>query len=175
MKKLILIVSLAVFTINVAYCPDNREKTTDEVFQNILRMREFKEEMRKQAEIHMEVVKLLWTINTIESPGQYHVPGGSLEYGAYQFQPDTWNLWCLKLFGEVLDIQIPENQDKVAAGKVQYLLQQELTTEEIAAYWNSGSEKNWQKKKGINRWGRKYNVPAYVQKFIKIYNSYETS
>lgn len=175
MKKLILIVSLAIFTISTAFCPANRKKTGDEVFQDILRMREFRQEMIRQMEITLEVTRLLWTIYSVESSGRYHVRGGSLEYGKYQFQPGTWDMWCLKLYGEILDIHIPEEQDRVAEGKVRYLLQQGLTTEEIAAYWNSGSERNWQKKKGINRWGRKYDVPAYVQKFIKIYNSYERS
>jgi hypothetical protein len=113
---------------------------------------------------------LLETIKYIESRNNYHLKGKSKEYGSYQFTRATWRYYSYMFFRELLDITIPENQDKVARSKVEMLVRNGFTNEEIAAFWNSGSRNNWQYKIGRNRYGVRYNVPRYVEKFIKIKN-----
>jgi len=122
---------------------------------------------------HIEYEKLQERVNTIltilriiESKNNYHLRGHSREYGAYQFTRSTWNNYSKLFFNEVLDITIPENQDKVARTKVEMLIQKGLTDEEIASFWNSG-KRRWKNKIGTNRYGINYNVPKYVKKFIK--------
>jgi hypothetical protein len=100
-------------------------------------------------------------IRTVESGGDYEAKGASGEYGAYQIMPATWKGWAGDLE------QTPENQDKIVREKLGEWIKQGLTAEQIAAKWNSGSEKNWENKKGVNKKGVAYDVPAYVNKVIK--------
>jgi hypothetical protein len=113
---------------------------------------------------------LLETIKIVESRNRYNLKGGSMEYGAYQFTRATWKYYSYMFFKKLLDITIPENQDKVARAKVEMLVRNEFTNEEIAAFWNSGTRNNWETKVGTNKYGVKYSVPNYVKNFIKTKN-----
>lgn len=97
-------------------------------------------------------------IKTVESGGNYAAKGASGEYGAYQIMPGTWKEWAGDLE------PTPENQDKVAKKKLGEWIKKGMTAEQIAAKWNSGSEKGWEKKVGVNKLGVAYDVPAYVNK-----------
>lgn len=114
--------------------------------------------------------RLLKTIRIIETRENYQLKGKSREYGAYQFTPATWRWYCKMFFNETLDITVPENQDKVARAKLEMLVRNGFTDEEIASFWNSG-RKEWEGRVGINKYGVKYNVPKYVREFIKIKNN----
>ena len=110
-------------------------------------------------------------IKQIESNNNYEAKGASGEYGAYQFMPATWDSWSSDYANKVLGQstrrleQTPENQDAVAEFKIQQWLSQGLSSEQIAAKWNSGSEIGWENKIGVNKQGVAYNVPNYVKKF----------
>ena len=117
----------------------------------------------------IKIQKILKTIRTIESSGRYNIPGPGTDYGAYQFIPSTWENYCNKYFGKVLDITNPENQDKVAYLKVKELLGKEFTVAQIAAFWNSGLTTGWENKRGINKDGVPYDVPKHVKRFLNTY------
>ena len=108
-------------------------------------------------------------IRQVESGGNYEAKGASGEYGAYQIMPGTWKGWAGDLE------QTPENQDKIARQKFQEWIDKGLTSEEMAAKWNSGSEKDWKNKKGVNKKGVAYDVPAYVNKVTKALGHQATS
>ena len=117
------------------------------------------------------IEKLLATIRKVESDGRYHIRGGSGEYGAYQFQRATWRFYCYLYEGKVLDIRIPENQDKIARMKVSDMVQNGYTDMQVAATWNSGISEGWEGRVGVNRWGVKFDTPGYVRKFMRAYNN----
>jgi hypothetical protein len=118
------------------------------------------------------VEDIMNAVRQVESGGNYEARGGSGEYGAYQFMPETWTEWSRQYAGEVLQMSVdqlemtPENQDAVARWKIQKLADQGYSPQEIASIWNSGKPE-WKGKVGTNKYGVKYNVPAYVSKIEK--------
>ena len=108
-------------------------------------------------------------IRTIESNNNYDISGASGEFGAYQFMPGTWKAWTdeyLQATGQppgVLPLT-KENQDAVAKFKIGQLVQQGNSAQEIASIWNSGGP-TFEGKVGVNKFGVKFDVPAYVNKF----------
>jgi len=114
--------------------------------------------------------KILSTIRFIESRDNYQAVGGSGEYGAYQWLPSSWAYYSLKFYDKVLDITVPANQDSLSLRKVRWLLDKGYTPNQIASFWNSGS-KEWMGRTGFNKHGIRYDVPGYVKKFNKIFNT----
>jgi len=108
-------------------------------------------------------------IKQVESNGNYKASGGSGEYGAYQFMPATWESWKNQYLKEVYGTSnmsfgmTPENQDAIAIWKINKLLKQGYTPEEIALIWNHGSA---ERVKGINSYGVAYDSGAYADKVI---------
>ena len=119
--------------------------------------------------------KILLTLRIIESQGDYEAKGRSREYGAYQFTPESFAQYSYRHFGELLDITLPENQDKVARKKVEELIDKGLSDSDVAAVWNSGSHIGWESKRGRNKFGVRYDVPKYVNKFTTVLNQIETT
>ena len=117
---------------------------------------------------HTQTVAICKAIKQIESRGNYTVVGGSQEYGAYQFTPATWTRLCQRFMDEELDIRITTNQDLIAYLAISRLVDKGYMAKQIASIWNSGSSK-WNGKIGINKYGVKYNVPSYVNKFNNTY------
>lgn len=108
-------------------------------------------------------------IKQIESGGNYNASGGSGENGAYQFMPATWKSWSSQYNQEVNGVNgalemTPEKQDAVAKWKIQGWLNQGYSPQQIASMWNSGKP-DWEGKVGTNKYGVKYDVPGYVNKF----------
>ncbi|MEA2036181.1 MAG: transglycosylase family protein [Nanoarchaeota archaeon] len=115
-----------------------------------------------------EVEDIMKAIRTVESGGNYQARGGSGEYGAYQFMPETWAGWSRQYASEVLKMSTQldmtkENQDAVARWKIEKLVSQGYNPQQIASIWNSGSP-DWKGKTGTNSYGVKYDVPNYVNK-----------
>ena len=115
------------------------------------------------------VEDIMNAIKQVESGGNYQAKGGSGEFGAYQFMPGTWTGWSRQYASEVLKMSVdqlemtPENQDAVARWKIQGLVSQGYSPQEIASIWNSGGPK-WEGKVGVNKHGIRYDVPGYVNK-----------
>lgn len=117
---------------------------------------------------YVDVDRALSALKMVESMGKYDERGGSGEYGAYQFMPDTWKQWsreyAKKEYGIDVD-ELPmvrENQDAVARYKVDELAKKGWGIEQIASYWNSGSP-DPSGKIGYNAKGQYYNTPHYVK------------
>lgn len=119
-------------------------------------------------------------IKQVESGGDYNAKGASGESGAYQFMPDTWNSWSREyaksvgISDKAKILQSQEMQDAVAKFKIQQWLDNGLSPQQIAAKWNSGSEIGWENKKGVNKQGVAYDVPAYVNKVNNALGGNET-
>jgi len=115
------------------------------------------------------VVALAKSIRKVESGGKYDVAGGSGEYGAYQYTPDTWKADAKKYLGdENADIKDPVNQDKVAYHSILEKKQAGYTPEQISSIWNSGKP-DPTGNVGTNKYGVKYDTPSYVNNVIGEY------
>lgn len=113
--------------------------------------------------IIQEVEKIAKAIRKIESNNNYQANGLSGDYGAYQFMPKTWDKLCMLYFVSKLEMT-EYNQDMIAEFYIKDLVKTGYTPKQIASIWNCGSPK-WEGKKGVNKFGVKYNVPYYVKKF----------
>ncbi|MFP4025765.1 MAG: transglycosylase SLT domain-containing protein [Thiohalospira sp.] len=153
---------LLYFTISgFVFAPENPE------FQIYLKKNVEQEKIKQKKALRIN--NLLAALRTIESNNTYNAKGSSGEYGAYQFMPETWDIYCYMFFGKQLDITNPKNQDIIAYKKIENLINKGYSNSEIAATWNSGNAQNWQSKIGVNSYGISYNVPAYVDNFLTIY------
>lgn len=121
----------------------------------------------EKQKLEIRITRLTSVFKIVESSNRYHVIGQNGEYGAYQFSEDTWAYYCRVFFGRILDITTPSNQDLVARAKIEHLIKKGYSDAQIASIWNCGSS-NWEGKVGVNSAGVKYDVPAYVNKFLKL-------
>jgi hypothetical protein len=99
--------------------------------------------------------------------------GGGPGRGAYQWT-GTWDSFSKQYasannLGDKPLPMTPENQDAVAKWLIKGYIDKGYSPQQIASIWNSGSP-NWEGKVGTNKWGKAYNVPAYVKDFERIYN-----
>lgn len=108
--------------------------------------------------------KIAAAIKKTESGGNYDAKGESGEGGAYQFMPATWKQWATEHLGSAGAPQTPANQDKVAVAQISKWQRQGYNPQQIALMWNGGEPKA---KKGINKYGVKYDSGAYAQKVLK--------
>lgn len=162
--RLVLIGLMALFTLDFTFAPTAFIEQAWEVKVEEMR------EVQRALEHDLLVRSIMSAIREIESGGDYHAVGGSGEYGAYQFMPSTWHLYCIAHFGRVLNIRSEEDQDAVAYAKISSLLMKEHTPEQVASIWNSGRP-DWRGRVGVNRYGIAYNVPRYVKKFRGVINN----
>lgn len=100
----------------------------------------------------------------------YNVSGKSGERGAYQWMPGNFEAAANEAGLNPVDFS-PENQDKVAYYQVKKYKDQGLQPWEIASIWNSGSKDNWKDHRGVNKYGVKYDTPAYVAKVKQHYTA----
>lgn len=162
MKKLCILIFIVGVNLS-SYAPNLDKEFVKSQNEQIIK------EVKKKFEFIERLNKLLRTIRIVETRENYYLIGLSKEYGAYQFTKSTWEYHSKKYFNEVLDITIPENQDKVAQKKVTELINKGYNDAEIASFWNCGS-KYYEGKVGVNKYGVKYNVPKYVKEFLIIKN-----
>lgn len=114
------------------------------------------------------ITALAKAIGKSESGGNYTAKGKSGEYGAYQFTKPTWTTWAGKFLGDPNAEMTPENQDKVAYSQIKEWGSQGYKPAQIASLWNSGKP-DWEGNVGTNKFGVKYDTPAYVQSVGKAY------
>lgn len=160
MKRLILLILLLVT--GVCYAPNLNIKAKE--------LREFSLTFTRS--FNQRVYFVVSAIRSIESGGNYQALGMNGEYGAYQYQLETWNSLCILLVGKVLDISIPENQDKVSKLRVERLIRLGYSDAQIASIWNCGHS-SWEGRQGYNSTGVYYDVPGYVKKVTKYINYYQ--
>jgi hypothetical protein len=126
----------------------------------------------QQEALDQSVVNMAKAIRKVESGGNYSVRGGSGEYGAYQYTPGTWNSDVLKFTGKSVPLEQADKllQNEVAYKKLKTLKDKGYNVAQVAAVWNSG-QPDWEGKVGVNKFGVKYDVPGYVNKVAKEYQS----
>ena len=113
--------------------------------------------------IDQGVATLTKAVKQIETGGDYTKSGGSGEKGAYQWMPGNFEAGAKKYGLDPSDFS-PKNQDKVAYYTLLDMKTKNgYTPEQALSAWNSGGP-DWEGKVGTNKYGVKYDVPAYVQK-----------
>jgi hypothetical protein len=125
-----------------------------------------------------DVIDLSKAIIQHESGGNPTIKGGSKEYGLAQWVEPTWNVEAKKYLGYVpkwgTDEMTPAIQKAVLASKVADRKNAGLNPAQISAEHNSGSSTGWENKIGVNQYGVKYNVPAYVKSVTDLYQQNKT-
>jgi predicted metal-binding protein len=114
---------------------------------------------------HIRILTLIKAMKIVESRYNYFCKGGSGEYGALQFMPNTWKSYSIKYSKKVLKMT-SKNQDYIAYKIVKELVSKGYNDLEIASIWNCGSPR-WKGKIGVNKYGVKYNVPKHVNNVNK--------
>lgn len=122
-----------------------------------------------------QVVNLAQAIRHVESNGDYEAKGASGEYGAYQFEPDTWNALAPHFGVNVpLNQATPEEQNEVAYKQLALWKQSNPTWNvgNFASAWNAGvgNPNAYQENHvGVNSQGVSYDTPAYAAKIAQTY------
>lgn len=127
--------------------------------------------------IDPKIINLAMAIRQTESGGNYSAKGASGEFGAYQFEPDTWNATAPK-YGVNVPLQqaTREQQNEVAVKQLQ-----EWSTEHpdwnignFASAWNAGAGKPnayLEGNAGTNSSGVKYDTAAYAKNVALAYQA----
>lgn len=120
-----------------------------------------------------QAVNLAKAIRQTESKGDFNAKGASGEWGAYQYTKPTWDA-DNKAFGTNYEYgkATPEQQNELAYKKIKSLKDQGHNVGQVASIWNSGKPE-WEGKKGVNKYGVKYDVPAYVDSVARTYQQYK--
>lgn len=119
-----------------------------------------------------QAVQLAQAIRQTESGGNFEAKGASGEYGAYQFEPATWDLESPSVLGANVPLQssTPEQQNQVAYTKIKQLKDSGENVAQIASTWNAGDPNAYaQNHVGTNSSGVAYNTPAYAENVAKTY------
>lgn len=121
-----------------------------------------------------DVIALSKALIQHESGGNPTIRGASKEYGLAQWVEPTWNAEAKKYLGYVpkwgTEEMTPEIQKAVVASKVADRKNLGYNPAQIAAEHNSGSKDGWENKVGVNKYGVKYDVPAYVKSVTDLYH-----
>ena len=120
-------------------------------------------------------------IRQTESGGDFKAKGKSGEFGGYQFTEPTWDSYAKKYgISSKLSDATPEQQNEVAYRKIKEWKDSGMNPGQIASAWNAGEgEKdaytgkfsNGQPSTGTNKYGVKFDVPAYATSVAKAYQS----
>lgn len=126
-------------------------------------------------QLDQDAVRLAKAIRFTESGDNANAKGASGEHGLYQFMPDTWNSTTKEFNLDPSDFS-RENQNKAAYMRIKTLKDQGYKPDQIAAYWNMGGNaltKGYEGNVGVNKYGVKYDTPAYVKSVKGAYQHLE--
>ena len=121
-----------------------------------------------------QAVQLSQSIRQVESGGNFEAKGASGEYGAYQFEPATWNKEAPSVLGSnvPLDKATPEQQNQVAYTKIKQLKDSGMNVGQIASTWNAGNPNAYLENHiGTNAEGVKYDTPDYAKRVAQTYQT----
>ena len=105
----------------------------------------------------------LRALGQVESGGNYYaVNTSSGAYGKYQIMPSNWPAWAETYLGNRYAKQTPENQEKVASGKLTSLYRSLDSWKRVAYWWLTGSKKT-------SGWSTY--ATNYVAKVMKLYEA----
>lgn len=138
--------------------------------------------MNPQEQLDPQAVNLAKAIRAVETGSQkdpWKARGGSQEYGAYQFTPNTWNRESQKHLGRVVPLEqaTPQEQNEVAYKSIKEMKDRGLNPGQIASMWNSGKPDAYLDPQytGVNKYGVRYDVPQYAASVAKAYQSIKGS
>ncbi len=110
-------------------------------------------------------IKMTMAIIKEESGGNCNAKGLSGEKGCAQWLSSTWKNYTKKYFATTTMPLTKENEIKVLTAHNEHLLNQGYPLRLLPVAHNAGSP-TAHCGKGTNRWGVKYDCPAYVQKVL---------
>lgn len=120
------------------------------------------------------VLCLMVAFGQVESGHNYNAKGASGERGKYQLLKGTWRRYSMKYFGRVVP-NTPEYQELLVYNVFSDYVEKGYEPYQIGVIWNAGEGKlknnAWKTMIGVNKLGVPYDVPAYVNKFVKAYES----
>lgn len=128
-----------------------------------------------------QAVSLAKAIRQTESGGDFTAKGKSGEHGAYQFTQPTFEKLATKYgvqakFGQAT----PEQQNELAYKQVKEWKDKGYNPGQIASMWNAGEGEpdaytgkfsNGKPATGTNKYGAKYDVPAYAKSVATAYQT----
>lgn len=115
---------------------------------------------------------IIKTFSYQETRGNHKLNGASGEFGEFQIMPTTWKGFC-RVYTKKYIHPTRKAQKEMLYAVISDWVDKGLTLEQIAAKWNSGNHKNWKNKIGVNQFGVPYNVPLYVNKFVKTFKTFK--
>lgn len=126
-----------------------------------------------------DVINLTKAIRQVESGGNFQATGASGEYGAYQFEPETWNAIATKYLGQAVPLSqaTPQQQNEVAYKQVSDWKAAGYNVGQIASMWNAGKgapNAYLQNHVGTNK-GVAFNTPQYAQNVAQAYQTIKAS
>lgn len=101
--------------------------------------------------------------------------------GRFQYLPETFRKYSSQYFGGVnpqtgkpLDVTNDFDQKIVNYAYVKDKMDQGYSPYDVAASWNAGEGRisDWQNMKGVNKYGNKYDVPAYANEVVHNFKQY---
>lgn len=108
-----------------------------------------------------------YALGQVESGGNYYARNPySGAYGKYQIMPSNWPAWAETYLGNRYAKQTPENQEKVASGKLTSLYRSLDSWKRVAYWWLTGS-------KATTGWSTY--AKSYVAKVMKLYEAAKTT
>lgn len=96
----------------------------------------------------------------------------------YQFTPATWKGYAKEIAGDENLPLTNETESYIVHEKVKKWVEKGYNTEQIASMWNAGPgrpnayKENW---KGTNKYGVKYDTPAYAKRVSDYATTFEKS
>lgn len=126
--------------------------------------------------LDQDVVNLAKAIRQMESGNRAVLPGEGAAVGGasrYQYTHGTWKAVAGKYLGDPNAPLNLENENKATYLRIKDWKDQGYNPAQIASMWNAGEgrpnayKENW---RGINKYGVKYDTPAYVN---KVYSEYQ--
>lgn len=124
-----------------------------------------------------QAIAMSQAIRQVESGGNPTAQGASGEYGAYQWEPDTWASMSKAAGVNVpLDQSTLQQQNQVAYTQIKAWKDEGYNVGQIASMWNAGEgdpNAYLEDHEGTNAEGVNYNTPAYAQKVATLYQQYK--
>lgn len=124
-----------------------------------------------------QAVALAKAIRQTESGGNAKAKGASGEFGAYQWEPATWDAMSKAAGVNVpLEQSTLEQQNEVAYKQIKAWKDQGHNVGQIASMWNAGEgapNAYLQGNVGVNNKGVNYNTPAYAKKVADYYQQFK--
>lgn len=112
----------------------------------------------------------------VESSGKYDAVGvpvkGKRAYGKYQIMEQNVPAWSKEVLGREVSLDEfrnnPQIQDAIAQGKIDKLLKEGNSIQDVASIWLSGKPLKGNNRKDL---GTGISVPEYVKRFNEFYNN----